>query len=402
MVGLVFLITLMKKDQLMEGVLSLAILAGIVLVISLVAKFLLIPIGQEWKDAAIGGAVVMAIIGLMVAAVWAITAMNKEKLMEGVLSLAILAGIVLVISLVAKFLLIPIGQEWKDAAIGGAVVMIIIGLMVAYVYAITKMDKAKIIEGVVALGILAVIVLIVALVARYLLIPIGKEGKDAAIGGAIVLAIVYLMAQILKDVVKITDKYKMSKLLEAEAALGIMALIVAAVALIAEYQFIPIGKEGKDAAIGGAIVLSIVYLINKILKDVVKITDKYKMSKLLEAEAALGIMALIVEAITLITQYQFIPIGKEGKNAAIGGAVVLAATLGISKILQQLIKITDKYKMSKLLEAEAALGIMTAIVEAITLIAQHQFIPIGARGKDAAIGGAVVLAATLGISKIMQ
>jgi hypothetical protein len=338
----------------------------------------------------------------MVGLVFLITLMKKDQLMEGVLSLAILAGIVLVISLVAKFLLIPIGQEWKDAAIGGAVVMIIIGLMVAYVYAITKMDKAKIIEGVVALGILAVIVLIVALVARYLLIPIGKEGKDAAIGGAIVLAIVYLMAQILKDVVKITDKYKMSKLLEAEAALGIMALIVAAVALIAEYQFIPIGKEGKDAAIGGAIVLSIVYLINKILKDVVKITDKYKMSKLLEAEAALGIMALIVEAITLITQYQFIPIGKEGKNAAIGGAVVLAATLGISKILQQLIKITDKYKMSKLLEAEAALGIMTAIVEAITLIAQHQFIPIGARGKDAAIGGAVVLAATLGISKIMQ
>jgi hypothetical protein len=58
------------------------------------------------------------------------------------------------------------------------------------------------------------------------------------------------------------------------------------------------------------------------------------MSKLLEAEAAIAIMALIIAGIALIAKYQFIPIGVYGKEAAIGGAVVLATTLGIAKILE--------------------------------------------------------------------
>jgi hypothetical protein len=58
------------------------------------------------------------------------------------------------------------------------------------------------------------------------------------------------------------------------------------------------------------------------------------MVKILEAEAAITIMALIIAGIALIAQYQFIPIGAHGKEAAIGGAVVLAATLGIAKIME--------------------------------------------------------------------
>jgi hypothetical protein len=107
----------------MEGIAALAILTGIVLVISLVAKFLLIPIGEEWGKAAAGGVVVMAIIGLMIGAVRAITTIKKEKLLEGIASLAIMTIIVLAISLIAKYIFIPIGKEGLAAAIGGAVVL---------------------------------------------------------------------------------------------------------------------------------------------------------------------------------------------------------------------------------------------------------------------------------------
>jgi hypothetical protein len=54
-------------------------------------------------------------------------------------------------------------------------------------------------------------------------------------------------------------------------------------------------------------------------------------------------MTAIVEAITLIALYQFIPIGKKGKDAAIGGAVVLATLVVMAKIVQKVGEIAQKY-----------------------------------------------------------
>ena len=119
------------------------------------------------------------------------------------LVLAGMAIILLGVALITKFLLIPIGELWKPAVIGALITLAIIAVLGFIAYklidfvkgggedkdgkkreAVTWKDLAK--AGAILLG-MAVILLVIALITKELLVPIGAAGWDGAIGAGIVL-----------------------------------------------------------------------------------------------------------------------------------------------------------------------------------------------------------------------
>jgi hypothetical protein len=193
---------------------------------------------------------------------------KKHELIEGVTALAILAGIVLVISLVAKFLLIPIGEEWGKAATGGLVVMAIVGIMTALVKWLSTMNKEKLIEGTVALAIMAAIVGSISYITLKLLIPIGKKGGDAAIGGTVVLLTLSAMTAILLTISKIVDNKSMQKsLLYGGAVLAGITLLIFGIAEVMKpwIETCALANQHKaDMGLGGLVITATLVAIGGI------------------------------------------------------------------------------------------------------------------------------------------
>ena len=113
------------------------------LVVSLIAAFILPTIGENIEDVALGALVVVAIIGLMVLAVKWMTTWNEKQLQQANITLLVLTGMLLAVSLIAAYILPELGENWEDAAIGAVVVMGIIGIMVLMVKWITTFEEKQ-------------------------------------------------------------------------------------------------------------------------------------------------------------------------------------------------------------------------------------------------------------------
>lgn len=193
------------KD-LKEASLALLAITACILAISMIALYLFIPIGQKWKEILPGAIVVLGIIGVMGLMVWGLSNIDNKDLKWGLIVLGSLTLIVLVISMIALFLFIPIGQKWDEIAAGGLVVLGIIGIMTAIVYGISKFSKKDILYGEYALGIMTAIVLAISIIAREYFIPIYDDAEAVLVGGGIIVGIITVMGLIVIGLGKIDKK----------------------------------------------------------------------------------------------------------------------------------------------------------------------------------------------------
>lgn len=133
----------------------------------------MIPIAGMSKAALVGAGIAMGILGILVLGVWGISKFDKTDLLYGVTAVLILAMVLLVVSLIVKEILIPIGPDWDNALIGAAISMGILGLLGLGVWGLSKFSKKDLLYGAGAVALLAAALLLIS-VAVNLMIPIGK------------------------------------------------------------------------------------------------------------------------------------------------------------------------------------------------------------------------------------
>ena len=196
MIGMVKWLSKTDEKELHQTYLTLAVLTVMLVAVSLIANYLLPEIGKNWKDISIGAVVVLGIIGVMLLMVTLLSKIDDKKLHQTYLTMAVLTVMLVAVSLIANYMFPSIAEQWEDVLIGGAIVLGIIGLMTLIVLGLSKIDEKNLKWGTIALGVMTFILLGVSLITTELLIPIGKEWDAAAIGGAVVLSVISLMTGI--------------------------------------------------------------------------------------------------------------------------------------------------------------------------------------------------------------
>jgi hypothetical protein len=162
-----------------------------------------------------------------------------------------------------------------------------------------------------------------------------------------------------------------------------MAGIMGAVAYIAKTHFIPIGKKGKDAAAGGAVVLATLIVMAKILQKVGEIADKNERA-LIEGGVVLAAIAGLLWIIGELMPSWIdtcTKANKHKKDMALGGAAivatlvamgVLATTIGSLTFILPLIAIGEVILGSIALVANAIANMMPAWINACNLVVKNK------------------------------
>ena len=156
-IGTMGLMTIMlskfgSNRKLTQAYITMAVLTGLLVAISLIVDNLLIPIGYEWKEAALGGIVVIGIMSLMVGLVALTGKINKQKMIQAEIAMAGIAVLLLASGYIISEFLVPIGEQWEAAAKGGAVVAGTLLAMIGLVTLAGKVKKSSVIQGILVIG----------------------------------------------------------------------------------------------------------------------------------------------------------------------------------------------------------------------------------------------------------
>lgn len=260
MIGMTLLLGWLGNNKKMtQAYITLGVLTLMLMVVSLITTELLIPIGYEWKDAALGGAVVLGVIGLMIGAVALLGLINQEKMKRSMLTMAGITLILLAVSLIVSELLIPIGYEWKEAAKGGAVILGTLGVMALIVALAGKMSKEQVIKGL--LTIAAIELLLWSLdkaLDPYIELTkaVGKDWKTISKGGAVVAATITAWGVLLGVIGAIAQSCAQYIAIGAATVAGIGLVLYALGEMLPSYIDLSLrmAKDWKAISKGGAII----------------------------------------------------------------------------------------------------------------------------------------------------
>ena len=390
LVGLTKWVTTFEEKELKNALITIGVLTTILLAVSLITENLLIPIGKHWKDALIGvGVTTLVMAGLVGLTKWFTTFDNKE-LTESLKAIGVLTGILLVVSLTIKYLLIPIGEQAKEALFGTAIAMAVVTGMIGLTKWLSTFDDKKLYETYKTLGILTAELLIISLTIKYLLIPIGETAKEALFGSAIALAVVTGMLGLVKWIMTFDEK----ELYESYKALGILTAELLVISLTIRYILTPIGEQAKEALFGSAIAMAVVTGMLGLVKWMMTFDEQ----KLSESYKALGILTAELLVISLTIKYILSPIGEQAKEALFGSAIAMGVVVGMISLVKWMMSFDEQ----KLSESYKALGILTAELLVISLTIKYILSPIGESAKEAFLGSAITLGVVMALVGIVR
>lgn len=319
MIGMTKWLAKTDEKELHQSYLTLAVLTVMLAAVSLIANYLLPEIGKNWKDISLGAVVVLGIIGVMLLMVVMLSKIDDKKLHQTYLTMAVLTVMLVAVSLIANFMFPAIAEHWEEVMLGGTIVLGIIGIMTLMVWGLSKIDEKNIRQGMIAMTVMAVMLLGVSLITKELLIPIGKEWDDAAIGGVVVLSVIGLMT----GIIALAGKMSLEKIGKGALAVAAAGALLAGVAWVINEMLIPIGKNGEEAIVGGAIVISTIGIMTAIIALAGKMDIKTIGTGTL-AIAAVG--ALLWALGEMLPNYIDICVNMydNAKTVAIGGLEIVA------------------------------------------------------------------------------
>jgi len=254
LVGLTKWVSTFDNKDLKNALLTLGVLSGILLTVSIITKEILIPIGKLWDKALIGiGVAALVITGLVGLTKW-VSTFDEKKLHEAYKTMGILTATLLAVSFTIKYILTPIGQDASNALQGTIIAMSVVTGLVGLVKWMTTFDEKQLHEAYKSMAVLAGSLLIVSLTMRYILIPIGEQAKEALFGSAIAMAVVSGLVGLVKWMTTFDEK----KLHEAYKTMAVLSGTLLVVSLTMRYILIPIGQQAKEALFGSAIAMAVV------------------------------------------------------------------------------------------------------------------------------------------------
>ena len=353
-----------------QGASNLLKISLIFALVSIISLALLIPIGKKADDV-IGGAIItLAIIGGLIYGVQLLNKVNGKRALWGLAATAILAVIYMGIALITKDLLIPIGQNGKEAGIGMGITLFIIAALIFGTYILSKVDGKKAGYAILATAAMAFILLGISLITKDILIPIGKKGPEAQDGAGVVLGIIAIFGAILFAIGKMNLKHKIAIKQGAKIMMeiGLVMLITGTACLLFAIESRKLYQLNDGGAVVlGALTMTIMMgLMGLILYNVGKL-KKYS-EKIAEGGAlmiAIGALLDIIGGTMLLFSYECKKIDDFNKDGAVFlGAGTMVALLAVMGVIM-----TALGTMTPLLPFIAAGAVvMTAIAGIMTLV----------------------------------
>lgn len=238
--------------QMQTGIISLAALTLIMFGTSLIIKEILIPIGEKWGRATVGAVLMLSVIGIGALMTDMLVKKMSGNIVKSVAVVGILSFLLLGVSLIIKELLIPIGEQWKEAVKGGAAVIGIMGVFSLLVGAFANFVKpelqAKMASAGILLGGLA-IVLSLCIAPAYLFVKLAKQvsqisAKDILATGAIVTSILAVGGGIVA-LIAASNFVGMGLILAAEGVLAGLALVLT-LCMKPAFLFVELSRQVAD------------------------------------------------------------------------------------------------------------------------------------------------------------
>lgn len=358
------------NEDIEQGTTNLLKISLIFALVSIISLTLLIPIGKKADDVIVGAIITLTIIAGLVFGVKLLNKVNGKLALWGVAATAVLAVIYMGIALITKDLLIPIGQNGKEAGIGMGITLFIIATLIFGTYILSKVDGKKAGYAILATAAMAFILLGISLITKDILIPIGKMWDDALIGAGVVLGIIAIFGTILFAIGKMNLKHKIAIKQGAKIMMeiGLVMLITGTACLLFAIESRKLYQLNDGGAVVlGALTMTIMMgLMGLILYNVGKL-KKYS-EKIAEGGAlmiAIGALLDIIGGTMLLFSYECKKIDDFNKD----GAVFLGAGTMIALLAVMGVIMTALGTMTPLLPFIAAGAVvMTAIAGIMTLV----------------------------------
>lgn len=353
-----------------QGTTNLLKISLIFALVSIISLTLLIPIGKKVDDVIVGEVITLTIIAGLVFGVKLLNKVNDKDALWGVAATVVLAVIYMGIALITKDLLIPIGQNGKEAGIGMGITLFIIVTLIFGTYILSNVDGKKAGYAILATAAMAFILLGISLITKDILIPIGKKAPEAQDGAGVVLGIIAIFGAILFAIGKMNLKHKIAIKQGAKIMMeiGLVMLITGTACLLFAIESRKLYQlNDGDAVVLGALTMTIMMgLMGLILYNVGKL-KKYS-EKIAEGGAlmiAIGALLDIIGGTMLLFSYECKKIDDFNK----GGAVFLGAGTMVALLAVMGVIMTALGTMTPLLPFIAAGAVvMTAIAGIMTLV----------------------------------
>ena len=309
-----------------QGASNLLKISLIFALVSIISLALLIPIGKKADDV-IGGAIItLAIIGGLIYGVQLLNKVNGKRALWGLAATAILAVIYMGIALITKDLLIPIGQNGKEAGIGMGITLFIIAALIFGTYILSKVDGKKAGYAILATAAMAFILLGISLITKDILIPIGKMWPEALIGAGVVLGIIAIFGAVLFLIGKFADKFAVELAIGAiiMTAVAVVMLATGTACLLFAYEAKKIDDLNKGGAVflGAATMIGTLALMGAVMFGISKL-EQFLPDTIIGGivMSAIGVLMDITGATLLLFAYE----AKKVDDLNKGGAVFLGA-----------------------------------------------------------------------------
>ena len=309
-----------------QGASNLLKISLIFALVSIISLALLIPIGKKADDV-IGGAIItLAIIGGLIYGVQLLNKVNGKRALWGLAATAVLAVIYMGITLITKDLLIPIGQNGKEAGIGMGITLFIIVTLIFGTYILSNVDGKKAGYAILATAAMAFILLGISLITKDILIPIGKMWDDALIGAGVVLGIIAIFGTVLFLLGKFADKFAVELAIGAiiMTAVAVVMLATGTACLLFAYEAKKIDDLNKGGAVflGAATMIGTLALMGAVMFGISKL-EQFLPDTIIGGivMTAIGVLMDITGATLLLFAYE----AKKVDDLNKGGAVFLGA-----------------------------------------------------------------------------
>ena len=327
--GLIYGVQLLNKvngKRALWGLAATAILAVIYMGIALISKDILVPIGQNFGDIMIGAIATMFIVAGLIFGVYMLSKINGKHALWSLAATVVLAVIYMGIALITKDLLIPIGQNGKEAGIGMGITLFIIAALIFGTYILSKVDGKKAGYAILATAAMAFILLGISLITKDILIPIGKMWPEALIGAGVVLGIIAIFGAVLFLIGKFADKFAVELAIGAiiMTAVAVVMLATGTACLLFAYEAKKIDDLNKGGAVflGAATMIGTLALMGAVMFGISKL-EQFLPDTIIGGivMTAIGVLMDITGATLLLFAYE----AKKVDDLNKGGAVFLGA-----------------------------------------------------------------------------
>lgn len=327
--GLIYGVQLLNKvngKRALWGLAATAILAVIYMGIALISKDILVPIGQNFGDIMIGAIATMFIVAGLIFGVYMLSKINGKHALWSLAATVVLAVIYMGIALITKDLLIPIGQNGKEAGIGMGITLFIIAALIFGTYILSKVDGKKAGYAILATAAMAFILLGISLITKDILIPIGKMWPEALIGAGVVLGIIAIFGAVLFLIGKFADKFAVELAIGAiiMTAVAVVMLATGTACLLFAYEAKKIDDLNKGGAVflGAATMIGTLALMGAVMFGISKL-EQFLPDTIIGGivMSAIGVLMDITGATLLLFAYE----AKKVDDLNKGGAVFLGA-----------------------------------------------------------------------------